>query len=239
MRETKYTGLILKKQAFLEADEIITIFTKEKGKVRVLAKSVKLVKSKLSGSLQNLFLVEITVAKPSARLPKLIGSRVINSFSSLRENLECLKRTFYAQELVLKFTADEHKNIKLFDLLHEYLKFLDDDKNLNLLNIGLVKFQIEFLRAVGHSISADKNILSSKEVGFSLSKGGFYQSVKKDESAHKALKQFLSLEGNGFNHLLNIKLEETMELARLLFEFIKYHLERDVNSEQFLKNNVL
>ena len=47
MREIKHTGIILKKQPLGEADELITLFTKEQGKVRVLAKSVKSAKSKL------------------------------------------------------------------------------------------------------------------------------------------------------------------------------------------------
>lgn len=238
-RETKYTGVILKKQQFGEADEIITLFTREKGKVRVLAKSVKLQKSKLAGSLQNLFLVEAVVAKSSSRLAKLIGVQVKDNFEKLREDLEKVKLGFYVQELVLKFTADEHKNTKLFDLLLEFFKFLNTGKYFPWFNLGLLKFQIEFLKTVGHTVSSSKNLLESPGVIFSLSRGGFVESNKKDETANRALEQFLELEKNSFNQLKDLNLSNVSELQRLLSEFVKYHLEREVKSEQFLYNNVL
>ncbi len=58
-RENTYLSIILKKQAFKEADELITVYTKEAGKLRVLAKSIKSPKSKLQHGLQVLFLVKI------------------------------------------------------------------------------------------------------------------------------------------------------------------------------------
>ena len=51
-RETKLTGIILKKQPLNESDEIITFYTKENGKIRALAKSVKSSKSKLQQKIQ-------------------------------------------------------------------------------------------------------------------------------------------------------------------------------------------
>jgi DNA repair protein RecO (recombination protein O) len=77
-RENTYAALVLKKQPLNEADELITVFTKEIGKLRVLAKSVKFAKSKLQYSLQSLFLVNLTVT--GGGLPKIIGVEVVNLF---------------------------------------------------------------------------------------------------------------------------------------------------------------
>ena len=51
MREQHYSAIILKKQPYREGDEIITLFTKEGGKIRCLAKSVKSPKSKLAAKI--------------------------------------------------------------------------------------------------------------------------------------------------------------------------------------------
>src|SRR5947208_3391870 len=69
-RENTYQAMILKKQAYAEADEIITFFTFEHGKVRALAKSVKSPKSKLQQKLQALFLVQVTLSH--SKFPKII-----------------------------------------------------------------------------------------------------------------------------------------------------------------------
>ncbi len=235
MRETRYTSIILKKQPFNEADEIITVFTKEKGKLRFLAKSVKFSKSKLSGSLQNLFLVEITAAKSSSHLPKLIGARVLNNFVNLRQDLEKLKYAFYAQELVLKFTGDEHKNEKLFNLFLEYLEFLNNHYQRAVLEPALAKFKIGFLETVGFRITYDKNCASAQSVGFSNPKGGFTSGGHhRGRNLKCSFEQFLKLQNLDFNDLAKASLGEIDELQGILSSFIEYQLERQVKSEKFL-----
>ena len=75
MKYQKLTGIILKKQNNKEADQIITIWTKEFGKIRCLAKSIRLPKSKLNSSMQDLSLVEFEVT--GKHLPVLISSVTI------------------------------------------------------------------------------------------------------------------------------------------------------------------
>ncbi len=93
MKETNYTAIVLKKQLFNEADEIITFYTLEAGKVRALAKSIKLSKSKLQNALQSCYEVKLELAGKK-NLKTIIGASVINPHSGLRENLDKLKREF-------------------------------------------------------------------------------------------------------------------------------------------------
>lgn len=165
-RELKLTAIILKKQPFKEGDEIITLFTKELGKIRVLAKSVKSPKSKLQQKLQALFLVDVIVTQ--GNFPKIIGAEPIKVFQAMRENLQAMKMAFYAIELVLKLTADEQKNEALFNLLEAFLEFLDFEKNRQILNLGLVKFKIEILENSGLGVQNNKTdlFLKIKSAGF-------------------------------------------------------------------------
>ncbi len=123
MKYKKLTGVILKKQNYREADQIVSCWTREAGKVRVLAKALRLPKSKLAYALQDLSMVEIHSV--GRNLPTLIGAKPLNQFNGLRIDLKKAAMGFYAAELMLKMTADEHPNTAAFDLLANFLQQLD------------------------------------------------------------------------------------------------------------------
>jgi DNA repair protein RecO (recombination protein O) len=235
-RETKCRGIILKKQPFNEGDEIITFFTKELGKIRCLAKSVKSSKSKLQQKLQSLFVVDISFTH--GKLPKIISAEPVKVFSALRENLQGLKRAFYAQELVLKFTPDEQKNEPLYFLLENFLEFLDSEKLEEILDLGLLKFKLEILRVLGLGIRDEVKNQEVKKIFFSLAKGGFSQTLSADglKAAPEVYGLLLELKSAGFENLSGVKnIDGEKELQNLLSQFIEYQLERKVKSEKYLR----
>lgn len=236
-KETKLQGIILKKQAFGEADEIVTCFTKELGKVRFLAKSVKLFKSKLQHALQLPFYLEFKLTEGRGSLAKIISAQTLQTFSFLRENPELGSYAFFGLESVLKFTPDEQKNESLFFALLEFLKHINlslDQKNCKL---ELLKFKIVFLDALGFSITIPEVNLNNPPVGalgFSNSSGGFtlQQCFDFRMIGQNTLENFLSLVKN--NHGLYFAMEEIEELNHLLSGFLTYHLEREIKSEKFI-----
>jgi DNA repair protein RecO (recombination protein O) len=235
-RETSYKAIILKKQPYGEADEIVTFYSAEIGKLRALAKSSKFSKSKLQYGLQSLFLVNVTLA--GSGLQKIIGVEILESFSKLRESFEATKISFFAVELVLKFSPDEQKNEKLFELLVSFLKFLNVAQG-NILSLGLAKFKIEFLKSMGLGINLP-SIDQAGQIGISNSQGGF---LTKDDAvdyrpvSSESLKLFLDLNEASFSELSAISHSPNTldELQELLSGFLTYQLERDIKSERFLK----
>ncbi len=207
--EQIYHSIILKKQPYNEADEIITLYTLELGKIRVLAKSSKAAKSKLQHALQSLFLVEITVAG-SKDFPKVIGAEIKQPFSALRENLDAVKQAFYAVELALKFSPDEQVNRPMFFLLQDFFEFLDKHKNLP---FGLAKFKIMLLEALGLGLSLEQvALLEVKDLFMTLKKSSFVSVAN-----------------------LSAPVESLNLLQRQLSDFIGYQLEREVKSEKFME----
>ncbi len=211
-REQIYHSLILKKQPYREADEIITLYTLELGKLRVLARSLKAAKSKLQQSLQSLFLVDVRTAG-SRDFPQVIGAEVVQSFAGIRENLQAAKYAFYACELALKFSPDEQKNEPLYFLLRDFFGFLDGcGPNEDLMAPGLAKFKLGLLEAVGLAVpiaglpSGDLKLL------------------------------FMELQQKPFANL--IFLPQTLPgmpvLQKYLSQFILKELEREVKSESLM-----
>ncbi len=237
-RETTYQAIILKKQPFNEGDEIITFFSCEAGKIRCLAKSVKSSKSKLQQKLQGLFLVNL-VTTANSRLPKIIGVETVEVFSKMRGSLESLKRAFYAQELVLKFTPDEQPNEPLFNLLLQFLNFLNKDLPEQFLDLGLIKFKLEILQALGLGIQNQINKDGSlKEVFFSPGKGGFVKEAsvdafKVDPAVYRLFSELLNLDFGNLDTAENSA--GCKDLQNLLSQFIEHYLERKVKSEKYLR----
>lgn len=215
-REQTYTAIILKKQAYGEADEIVTFFTREAGKMRALAKSVKLPKARLQNALQSPFVVDLRLAG-QGHLPKITAAEIKRSFPALRQRLVCAKHAFYAVELVLKFTPDGQKNEKLFCLLLDFLSFLEKrtdniDSAAATFNAALAKFKAGFLSAVGLSALFHEDLIKQP----------------------KQLQECKGLEQADFENLPLLNTGSLGDLQKFLSDFIVYHLEREVKSEGFL-----
>src|SRR6185369_17025132 len=123
MRYKKLLGIILKKQNYKEADQILTVWTREAGKVRVLARGLRKPASKLVYALPDLGITEIHIT--GNNLAVLIGAKPIKQFQNLTGDLQKTVIGFYAAELMLKMTADEHPNLEAYDLLAGFLENLD------------------------------------------------------------------------------------------------------------------
>ncbi|MDR3642081.1 MAG: DNA repair protein RecO [Candidatus Doudnabacteria bacterium] len=233
-QEQTRLAIILKKQPYNEGDELITVFTREAGKLRALAKSVKLQKAKLQSRLQQLFLVNLELT--SAKLPKIIGVESRATFLKMRDNLAAVKMAYYASELILKFTPDEQKNEALFDLLAEFLKFLDSESKQPVLDLALAKFKINILRTLGLDISYPAGAKF-----FSNSHGGFVAGQSQDSRpvTLPTLDLFISLKDCRFDYLVSLNFGDQVlleNLQNLLSQFVEYQLERPVKSERYLKH---
>ncbi|MCL5667179.1 MAG: DNA repair protein RecO [Patescibacteria group bacterium] len=242
-REIIYNAIILKKQPFGEADEMVTAFTREAGKIRAVAKSSKYSKSKLQYLLQPLFYDKLNVVS-AMRIPRIIGGEVRKPFAKIRESLEASKKAFYALEATLKFTADEHKNETLFSLLDDYFDFLNKTCQDNqMLGLGLAKFKINFLQSAGLSVHS-QTTQEKQYVGFSIRRGGFVSNGNSADARPVPLETFnlfLRLQSLSFSRLreeagsmLEIRRRGLPVLQALLTEFLTFHLERDIKSEKFL-----
>jgi len=212
MRYKKYTGIVLKKQNYKEADQIVTVYTAEAGKVRVLAKGLRLGKSKLAYCLQDLNLVEIEVI--GNKLPTLIGGKSLKGYRNVRENLDKIKAAFYASELMIKMTPDEQINPQALELFEEFLTHLNDDVA-GQLHPALEVFSLKLLSCLGFGIEFAGNSFSiPSEISVhlnDLAQIDFEASQKLDLSSD-----------------LKTKIHHTVN------NFIQFILERNLKSQAFL-----
>lgn len=116
----KTEGIILKRTNYGEADRILTIYTKHYGKIRALAKGVRRITSRRSGSVE-LFNQAVIFLNKGKNLDLLTEAQVVNSFKSWRRDLKKVAVAYYFCELVDKLTPEEQPQPAVFQLLSRFL----------------------------------------------------------------------------------------------------------------------
>ena len=235
-REQQYQGFILKKQQLFEADELVTFYTQEIGKIRGIAKSSKRSQSKLQYQLQPMFLTSI-VLSGKGNLLQIIRAQALQTFSSIHSSQLKTKFWYIIAELILKATPDEQPNELLFEGISEYLDFLEKaDEQEEILQLGLTKFKINFCEAVGFGILAPP-VVQGDVVFFSNSRGGFCISEKPFDGLSitgDAYSMFQKLKTTDFSSLINFEAKGS-DLNSLLSDFISFQLEREIKAEKFIQ----
>ncbi len=150
---SKYTGIILKKYSLGEADELLTIFTRETGKIRVKAVSSRKIQSRLAGHLQSLNEIEFETARRRREggLAVLISVRALTLNNYLRENLKKFAYALIGVETLYRLTPDHEANPEAYAVLRNFLRELDASSQENVI---LRRLQVKLLRIMGFGLDS-------------------------------------------------------------------------------------
>lgn len=125
LRSFRADAIVLRHANWGEADRILTLFTREKGKLRVVVKGARRIKSRKAGHVEPFTHVSLLLAR-GRDLPVVTQVETINAHLPLRESLEHTGYAAYVVELVDRFTYEEEsENLPVFRLLAETLSRLD------------------------------------------------------------------------------------------------------------------
>lgn len=117
-------GIILASDYFKDRDRILTIYTRDMGKIRAISRGSRSVTSKLAPHLKVLDHVNLMLFDGKALITVTRASE-IRSFSNLRNNFDSLMVAMYLAELVANSTMERLPDEKIFSLLAELLEYLD------------------------------------------------------------------------------------------------------------------
>lgn len=118
-------GFVIKKSDFLETDRIFTIFTKDFGKLGILAKAIRKIKSKLRGGIQLFSLVDIEFIQ--GKTYKILTDAVlIKNFPNIRKDLKTLKIVYEISEILDNLIQGQEKDEKVWDLLKKIFQKLNE-----------------------------------------------------------------------------------------------------------------
>ena len=124
MREAHSFGVeavVLRHADYGEADRILTLFTRQRGKTRAIVKGVRRMTSRKAGHLEPFTHVKLQLAK-GRDMPLVTQAETVDAYLPLREDLVLTSQASYVIELVDRFTYDEGSDSTLiFHLLTETL----------------------------------------------------------------------------------------------------------------------
>lgn len=119
-------GFILSSRNVGEANKTLTIFTRELGLVRAQVQGIRLSKSKLKFSIQDLSFANIDLVK-GKEVWRITSAKNISSFPMARANKNSLVLIARISGLIERFCGPEISNEKIFDELIQSLYILDDE----------------------------------------------------------------------------------------------------------------
>jgi DNA repair protein RecO (recombination protein O) len=170
----KATALVLRTTDWSETSRIATLWTREFGKVRVLAKGGRRLKSNFESALDLLTVCSIVLLrKSSGSLDLLTEARVVKRFPQLRKDLPALYAAYYLAELLSDWTEEYDPHPQLFD---EALATLDE-LGVGVTGLRLARFELVLLRELGYSPTLESCVLCETPVDgqnllFSAAAGG-------------------------------------------------------------------
>ena len=118
-------GFILKKIDYGESDRIFTIYTKDFGKLEILGKAIRKIKSKLRGGVELFYLSEIEFIQGKT-YKTLTDAILINSFQNIRKDLKRLNIAYKISEVFDCLVKGQESDKKIWDLLNETFKRLNN-----------------------------------------------------------------------------------------------------------------
>lgn len=115
MRTYRIEGIVLKRRNFGEADRILTVLSKESGKISIKAPGVRRIPSRRASHIELLNLSQLTLYKSSkAFMPIVTEAQTLENFSSIKKNLKKIGYAYYICELINGLCAENQENRNVF-----------------------------------------------------------------------------------------------------------------------------
>lgn len=239
-------ALVINRRNIGEADKVITLLSKFRGKFDASAKGVRKVASRRGPNLDLLNHIKASFAS-GKKLDVITEVQTIDSFKKAKEDLEKVGYSYHITELVKEFLEEGQGGNEVFDLLLITLRELDKAQNSRKIGRILRSFEIKLLYLVGYKpqmghcvVCGDKlsewgNFISPQAGGVVDSKCGA-AIISKRPISTDAIKilRFLQKEPLEKINKLNIAQDLNLELEAQIRFYIEYILGKELKSVKFI-----
>ena len=176
MPANRSLALVVRTVEVFETSLVVTLFTREMGKVAAMAKGGRRLRSPFQGGLDLLGVSDIVfLPKASESLDLLTEAASLERFACLRRDLAALYAGYYIAELLTDLTDYHDPHPRLFDAARITLRHLGDPE---LRTKRLLRFELACLRELGVMPALDRCAQCGEPVdtkggaAFALATGG-------------------------------------------------------------------
>ena len=128
MQYLKDLGFIIKRTNVGESDRFISIFTKNNGKIDVVAKGIRKITSRRASKLEPLNLIRFQAVRSSKNFV-LADIELVSSYDTLRQELSNIQILFLLCELIDRLCPIGQKHDEIFDLIYTTLNRVKREEN--------------------------------------------------------------------------------------------------------------
>jgi DNA repair protein RecO (recombination protein O) len=152
----KDEALCIRTLDYSETSQIVTLFTKDHGKIDAMAKGAKRAKSPFGGTIEIFSCGEIVFTeKGDQKLSMLAEFNQRPRFLGLRTRLFSLNCSLFSAELLDLFMLEYDPHPELFDEMMLFLQGQLESKTQQVSLAGLISFQLTLLRQIGGGLVLD------------------------------------------------------------------------------------
>jgi DNA repair protein RecO len=132
MGELKTNALVLRSIDWSDSSSIVSLYSREDGRIDVVAKGARRSKSPFRGTLESLNLINaIIYTSPTRELQNLSQANIENSFHQIRADLDKMTYALAISELVYIFLRHSENDPVFFDFLIQLLNGISTSENPN------------------------------------------------------------------------------------------------------------
>lgn len=243
-RSIRVEAVVLRHSDWGEADRLLSLYTREAGKVRAIAKGARKVRSRKAGHLEPFTRVQLQLAR-GHDLFIVTQADTVDAYQPVREDLTLTGYAAYAVELLDRFTYEEGENSSLYRLLVETLERLagHEDAFLSIRYyevrlLDVLGFRPQLFQCVvgGETIQAEDQYFSSLLGGVVCPHCAAQTNGIRPVSVD-ALRYLRHFQRSTFRDAARAQLtpQVSMELETLMQYYLTYLLERGLNTPSFIR----
>jgi DNA repair protein RecO (recombination protein O) len=244
-RSIRVDAVVIRHSDYGEADRLLTLYTRQMGKMRVIAKGARKIASRKAGHIEPFTHVRLQLAT-GRDMFLVTQADTVDAYLPLRDNLILTGHASYALELLDRFSyEDETENASIFRLLTETLARLASKSDPWL---ALRYYEMRLLDHLGFRPQLFECVNCRREIQaedqfFSFSAGGVIC-----PSCGRGLKHLHDISVDALKYLRHFQRSSFAEASRarplpdvqqeteaLMQGYFTYLLERELNTPGFLK----
>lgn len=244
-RSFRVEAVVLRHSDYGEADRLLTLYTRQLGKTRALAKGARKIASRKAGHIEPFTHVRLQLAR-GRDLLLVTQAEAVESYQPLHEDLELTGHASYVMELLDRLTYEDHsENATVFRLLTDTLARLASKADpwlviryYEMRLLDLLGFRPQLFKCA----NCGREILAEDQY-FSFSAGGVIC-----PRCGMGLPRLIPISVEGLKYLRHFQRSSYAEASRarpapeveqetesLMQGYFTYLLERELNTPGFMK----
>jgi DNA repair protein RecO (recombination protein O) len=244
-RERTYRteAIVLRRTDFGEADRLLTLFSRELGKIRAIAKAARKPQSRKTGHVELYMRTNFLIAR-GRDLDLITQAEMVEGYPALRDDLVRTTYAAYVVELLDRFTAEGDRHTGKYTLLADALGWLAASENLlltarfyELRLLALAGFQPQLFSCVScNEDIQEQDQFFSAELGGLLCPNCREADRRAKPVTAAAVKVLRYLQTRPWDTVKALQLRRPLhtELETVLHHYLTHILERNLKSVDFL-----